>query len=120
MPSAMPQAVVEQLSAGTDLVCPWDSADPHSVIQAAAAEVRALAIGGHVGADAQFLSQFPRLELVASFGVGYDNIDAAWAGRHGIVVTNTPDVLNEDVADTALGLMIATARQLPAAERYLR
>ncbi len=56
MPSAMPQAVIEQLSAGTDLVCPWDSPNSESIIGTAAAEVRALAIGGHVGADAQFMS----------------------------------------------------------------
>jgi lactate dehydrogenase-like 2-hydroxyacid dehydrogenase len=57
---------------------------------------------------------------VASFGVGYDHIDAKWAGEHGIVVTNTPDVLNEEVADTALGLLLATVRELPQSERYLR
>src|SRR5262249_55068399 len=51
---------------------------------------------------------------------GYDHVDAKWAGEHGIVVTNTPDVLNEEVADTALGLLLCTARELPQAERYLR
>jgi lactate dehydrogenase-like 2-hydroxyacid dehydrogenase len=58
--------------------------------------------------------------MVSSFGVGYDNIDARWAGAHGIVVTNTPDVLTEEVADTALGLLLCTVRQFPPAERYLR
>jgi lactate dehydrogenase-like 2-hydroxyacid dehydrogenase len=120
MPAAMPEAVVEQLAKMTDLVRAWDNPDPDHVIRTAAADVRALAVGGHVGIDAQFMSRFPRLEIVASFGVGYDTIDAAWAGRNGIVVTNTPDVLNEDVADTALGLMLAAARQFPAAERHLR
>ncbi len=56
----------------------------------------------------------------SSFGVGYDHIDAAWAGAHGITVTNTPDVLNEEVADTALGLLLCTVRELPQADRYLR
>ena len=54
------------------------------------------------------------------FGVGYDHIDAAWAGAHGITVTNTPDVLTEEVADTALGLLLCTVREFPQAERYLR
>ena len=67
-----------------------------------------------------FMQRFPRLEIVASFGVGYDHVDAAWAGAHGITVTNTPDVLTEEVADTALGLLLCTVREFPQAERYLR
>src|SRR6516225_5067039 len=70
--------------------------------------------------SAEFMTRFPRLEIVSSFGVGYDHVDAAWAGAHGITVTNTPDVLNEEVADTALGLLLCTAREFPQAERYLR
>src|SRR5437870_4087723 len=78
------------------------------------------AVAGHGPVDGAIMSRFPKLEIVSSFGVGYDHIDAKWAGEHGIVVTNTPDVLNEEVADTALGLLLATVRQLPQAERYLR
>jgi lactate dehydrogenase-like 2-hydroxyacid dehydrogenase len=70
--------------------------------------------------DGPFMSRFPRLEIIASFGVGYDHVDAAWAGAHGITVTNTPDVLTEEVADTALGLLLCTVREFPQAERYLR
>src|SRR5690606_30401658 len=70
--------------------------------------------------DGAFMSRFPKLEIVSSFAVGYDHVDAKWAGEHGIVVTNTPDVLNEEVADTALGLLLCTVRELPQAERYLR
>jgi lactate dehydrogenase-like 2-hydroxyacid dehydrogenase len=68
----------------------------------------------------EFMALLPRLELVSNFGVGYDTVDAVWAGAHGILVTNTPDVLNEEVADTALGLLLCTVRELPQAERYLR
>jgi lactate dehydrogenase-like 2-hydroxyacid dehydrogenase len=57
---------------------------------------------------------------VGNFGVGYDSVDAKWAGGHGIVVTNTPGVLDEEVADTTIGLLINTVRQLPQSERYLR
>ncbi len=67
-----------------------------------------------------FLSRFPKLQIVSSFGVGYDHIDAKWAGAHGVTVTNTPEVLTEEVADTALGLLLCTVRELPQAERYLR
>jgi lactate dehydrogenase-like 2-hydroxyacid dehydrogenase len=64
--------------------------------------------------------RLPGLEIVASFGVGYDHIDAATAAKRGIIVTHTPDVLNEEVADTALGLLLSTVRELPQAERHLR
>jgi len=70
--------------------------------------------------DAAFMQALPKLEIVSSFGVGYDHIDAKWAGEHGIIVTNTPDVLNEEVADTAVGLLISTIREFPQAEAYLR
>ena len=70
--------------------------------------------------DGNFLQQFPNLEQVSSFGVGYDHIDAKWAGAQGITVTNTPDVLNEEVADTAIGLLLCTVREFPQSERFLR
>ena len=81
---------------------------------------RALAgtYGGRV--DAALLARFPKVEIVAVFGVGYDNVDVQAAAARGIVVTNTPDVLTEEVADTAMGLLLCTVRELPQAERYLR
>ena len=83
--------------------------------------VRAMAVAAtSERIDGPFMSRFPRLEIIASFGVGYDHVDAAWAGAHGITVTNTPDVLTEEVADTALGLLLCTVREFPQAERYLR
>jgi lactate dehydrogenase-like 2-hydroxyacid dehydrogenase len=66
------------------------------------------------------MQKMPKLEIVGNFGVGYDSVDANWAGEHGIVVTNTPGVLDEEVADTTIGLLINTVRQLPQSERYLR
>lgn len=66
------------------------------------------------------LSRFPKLEIVSSFGVGYDHVDSAYAKEHGIVVTNTPDVLTEEVADTAIGLLISVLREFLKADRYLR
>ena len=70
--------------------------------------------------DGALMQRLPRLEIVSTFGVGYDHIDARWAAAHGITVTNTPDVLTEEVADTALGLLLCTVRELPQAERHLR
>jgi lactate dehydrogenase-like 2-hydroxyacid dehydrogenase len=71
-----------------------------------------------VGGD--LMAKLPKLEIVSTFGVGYDHIDVAWAAAHGVVVTNTPQVLTEEVADTALGLLLCTVREFPQAERYLR
>jgi lactate dehydrogenase-like 2-hydroxyacid dehydrogenase len=82
---------------------------------------RAIAMtGGHARLDEAYMRQYPNLEIISSFGVGYDNIDAKAAAQLGIIVTNTPGVLDDEVADTTLGLMIMAVRQLPQSERYLR
>jgi len=70
--------------------------------------------------DASVLGRFPDLQIVAHHGVGYDAVDANWCAAHGVVVTHTPDVLDAEVADLALGLLLATVRQIPQADRYLR
>lgn len=70
--------------------------------------------------DDALFARLPKLKIVASFGVGYDHIDANAAARRGIVVTHTPDVLNEEVADTAVGLLLCTVREFPQADRYVR
>src|SRR5437870_3928794 len=100
----------------------WEAADRDALIKELAPRLRAIAAGGgkHETMDGSFLARLPKLEIISSFGVGYDHVDAKWAGAHGIIVTNTPDVLNEEVADTALGLLLCTVREFPQAERYLR
>jgi lactate dehydrogenase-like 2-hydroxyacid dehydrogenase len=86
-----------------------------------AAKVRGMAVTYNtVRGDAKTLARFPKLEIVSSFGVGYDHVDAAYARDHNIMVTNTPDVLTEEVADIAMGLLIATLREFVKADRYLR
>jgi len=83
--------------------------------------MRGVAVTYHtVHADKAALALFPKLEIVASFGVGYDHVDSSYAREHNIVVTNTPDVLTEEVADVAMGLLIATLREFVKADRYLR
>ncbi|WP_375455956.1 2-hydroxyacid dehydrogenase [uncultured Methylobacterium sp.] len=82
--------------------------------------IRGLAVNAQARVDDALMDRLPNLEIVANFGVGYDTIDAAEAGRRGIVVTNTPDVLTDEVADLAVGLLLATVRQIPQADRYLR
>jgi lactate dehydrogenase-like 2-hydroxyacid dehydrogenase len=69
---------------------------------------------------ASLLERFPDLQIVSSFGVGYDHVDVKWAAAHGVVYTNTPNVLTEEVADTALGLLLCTVREFPQADRFVR
>jgi lactate dehydrogenase-like 2-hydroxyacid dehydrogenase len=95
--------------------------DKDAFVKENGGKIRAIAIAYTANkVDENFLKQFPKLEQVSSFGVGYDHIDAKWAGTHGIVVTNTPEVLNEEVADTAIGLLLCTVREFPQSERFLR
>src|SRR3977135_4621527 len=90
-------------------------------LTAVAEKIRGIAVTYHtVHADKTALARFPKLEIVASFGVGYDHVDSTYAREHNIVVTNTPDVLTEEVADIAMGLLIATLREFVKADRYLR
>jgi lactate dehydrogenase-like 2-hydroxyacid dehydrogenase len=98
-----------------------EAKDRDALIAAMADRVRAFAVTySNQKVSAELMARFPKLELVATFGVGYDHVDAKWAGAHGIIVTHTPDVLTEEVADTALGLLLCTVREFPRAERYLR
>jgi lactate dehydrogenase-like 2-hydroxyacid dehydrogenase len=83
--------------------------------------IRGVAVTYHaVKTDASVMAMLPKLEIVASFGVGYDHVAAAHAGQNNIVVTNTPDVLTEEVADVALGLLIATVREFVKSDRFVR
>jgi len=82
--------------------------------------IRAIAASGESRVDAALIAQLPALEIISVMGVGYDGIDVAAAKARGVVVTHTPDVLNDDVADLAIALMLATARQIAAADRYVR
>jgi lactate dehydrogenase-like 2-hydroxyacid dehydrogenase len=99
----------------------WREADPQGALARLAPDIKGIAATGHLAVvDAALMKRLPKLEIVASFGVGYDHVDAKWAGEHGIIVTHTPGVLDEEVADTAFGLLLSTTRRLSEAERYLR
>jgi D-3-phosphoglycerate dehydrogenase len=82
--------------------------------------VRAISTKGEVGADAALMDALPRTEIIACYGVGYDLIDVAAAKARGIRVTNAPDVLTEEVADMAIGLLLAAARRIPAGDAWVR
>ena len=113
--------IIEGVSKAFTLHKLWEAKDRDALIEELAPRLRAIAAGGgHARVDATLLGRLPKVEIVSSFGVGYDHVDAKWAGQHGIVVTNTPDVLTEEVADVALGLLIATCREFIKADRFVR
>src|SRR5580704_17466143 len=97
------------------------AANDRDAFVAAHGDVRAIACSATTErVPGEVMARFPKLEIVSSFGVGYDHMDVKWAMAHNVVLTNTPDVLTEEVADTALGLLLCTAREFPQAERFLR
>jgi hydroxypyruvate reductase len=89
-------------------------------LKSVAPGMRALVANGESVVTEALIAQLPDLELIAVFGVGYDGVDVKAARSRGVQVTHTPNVLTDEVADLALGLLIATARQLPRADRYVR
>jgi len=97
------------------------AAEDRDAFIAAHSHVRAIACSDtREPVPGELMARFPNLEIVSSFGVGYDHMDVKWAAAHGVVLTNTPGVLTEEVADTALGLLLCTVRELPQAERFVR
>jgi lactate dehydrogenase-like 2-hydroxyacid dehydrogenase len=85
-----------------------------------APRIRAITCGGDSTVGADLIAQLPALEIIAVMGVGYDGIDVRAARSRGAIVTHTPDVLNDDVADLALALMLASARQIVRADAFVR
>ncbi len=82
--------------------------------------IRAVTGGGESVVSAALMAQLPALEMVSIMGVGYDKVDVAAAIARKVPVTHTPDVLNDEVADLAIGLMLSVARRIPQADRYVR
>ncbi len=121
MPAPMADAVITALDARFVLHRLWEQADPAAYLASVGPRIRGMAVSTLAGrVDAASFDALPALEIVANFGVGYDNIDAAAAAARGIVVTNTPGVLDEEVADLTIGLLLATLRRIPQADRYVR
>ncbi len=83
-------------------------------------QIRAFAFKGHSALDAKIIDCFPNLGLIANYGVGYDTIDVKHASSRGIKVTNTPDVLTNDVADLAVGMLLALNRGIVGASDWVR
>ncbi len=99
----------------------WEQTDPAHALSQLADRIEAMtSLAGAARVDRATIQALPRLKLIANFGVGVDGIDLQACRDHGVTVCNTPDVLTEDVADFALGLLLATIRQIPQGDRYVR
>lgn len=113
--------VTDGLSARITVHKLYEATDPAAELARIAPEIRAVVSGSSSPkVDAALMQRLPNLTLVSNYGVGYDTVDTAYARQNGITVTHTPDVLTDEVADLAMGLLIATVRRIPQADRYLR
>lgn len=98
----------------------FEIADRAGWLRDHAAAIRAVVTSGTLGMTGETMALLPALEIVAISGVGYDAVDLATARSRGVRVTNTPDVLTDDVADLTVGLIVALLRRLPPADRFAR
>lgn len=98
----------------------FEAEDKAAYLAEKGAAIRGVVTGGHIGLPADIGAGLPNLEIVSINGVGFDKVDLKEAKRRGYHVSNTPDVLTADVADLALGLILAQARQLPRADQHVR
>jgi lactate dehydrogenase-like 2-hydroxyacid dehydrogenase len=97
-----------------------DASDRNGFLKQHAERVRGLATFGPMAVDGKLMDALPKLEIISNFGVGVDAINLDDARKRRIIVTNTPEVLNDCVADTAMALVVNTLRKLPQSEKYLR
>ena len=102
------------------LVLPGDGAAREDFLNEYGESIRVAVCSGKIGVDTELMKRLPNLEAIVNFGVGYDATDVAQANERNIPISNTPDVLTDCVADTALGLYLETLRSLGAAERFVR
>ncbi len=98
----------------------YEIEDQEKLLQEAGHRIRAIATGGHAGAERSLMERLPNLELMACFGVGVDAVDISYTRSRNIQVTNTPDVLNDDVANLAIGLLLASSRALVESDKFVR
>ena len=98
----------------------WEAPNRDAALKAAAPRVRGLAHFGHPKVDGKLMDALPKLEIISNFGVGVDQIDLEAAKKRNIIVTNTPDVLNNCVADCAMALVLNALRKFPQSGAYLR
>jgi hydroxypyruvate reductase len=115
----LPPFLFEPLKAAFDVHDRLHEADP-AAFERIAPSIRAITGGGESKVPRALMDRLPNLEMISIMGVGYDGVDVAAAKERGIPVTHTPGVLDDEVADLAIGLMLSVARRIPLADRYVR
>lgn len=115
--AGLPDALTEQLRERYDLIelAELSAAEFTAIGQ----DVAVVITNGEAVVTREFIASLPALKLIAVFGVGYDGVDVAAARDHGVAVTHTPGVLTDDVADLAMGLMLATSRKIVGAQKFI-
>lgn len=116
----LPDWDLEALAQRFTLRLLYEAPDRAAFVAQHGPSIRAIATKGELGADAAMMDGCPNAKIIACYGVGVDAIDLAAARARGVAVTNTPDVLTEDVADMAFALLLATARAIPEGDAYVR
>ena len=111
---------LEELERTYDAHRLWTAPDREAMIASLADRVTAVASSNPRGLDAPTMAKLPKLKVISHFGVGYETVDVDAASKRGIKVTNTPDVLTEEVADLAIALVLATLRRIPQGDKYVR
>lgn len=112
--------MLDAISEFTNPVAYWEHDDLEACRLAAGEDFKGLVSTGEKQVTEEFMAKLPALEIISCFGVGYDGIDVSAAASRNIPVTNTPDVLTEDVADLAIGMLVAARRNMMEADRYIR
>lgn len=116
----MQASIHQALADGYTLHTLHDKDDKAGFIAEVGPKIRGAIINGGAGVKNEVLDALPKLEMISSFGVGYDGLDVDYCTARGVKATFTPDVLNDAMAEITLGLMIGLARKLPQADRYTR
>ena len=112
--------MIERMRAAFTLHIWEEIADQAAFLAGPGQEIAYIATNGHDGVKPEIMSAMPALKVIACYGVGYDAIDANAAAARGVIVTHTPNVLNDDVANTAIMLMLACYRSLVRDDAYVR
>ncbi len=115
-----PEWDLVELEAQYDVRKLYEAAEKHVFLEMHGPQIRAIATRGELGASAELINKLPKLEIVSVYGVGYDAVDLQACRERGIRVTNTPDVLTNDVADLGIGMMLAQSRGIIGAEIWVK
>jgi lactate dehydrogenase-like 2-hydroxyacid dehydrogenase len=114
------ETVMDALHQDYEVVHWWELPDQAAYLKESSSGIKAIVTGGHLGASRELIEALPDLEIVASYGVGYDKVDLAACQEAGAAVTNTPDVLTDDVADIVIGLLLCLYRKIHIGDSHVR